>query len=124
MAIADAIAPAHRALAPEQSGFADVDGVRIAYEVFGEGEETILLLPPWAIVHSRFWKPQVPYLARHFRVVTFDPRGNGRSDRPQTPEAYGPHRTVEDAIAVLDEVGVEDCVPVVHCGTAPAGLLL
>ena len=34
MAIADAVAPAHRALAPEHSGFADVDGVRIAYEVF------------------------------------------------------------------------------------------
>ena len=52
--------------------------------MFGEGEETLLLLPPWSIVHSRFWKAQVPYLARHFRVVTFDPRGNGRSDRPDT----------------------------------------
>ena len=75
-----------RALLPERSGFADVDGVRIAYDVFGQGDETILLLPPWAIVHSRFWKLQVPYLARHFRVVTFDPRGNGRSDRPASAD--------------------------------------
>ena len=59
-------------------------GVRVAYEVFGQGDQTLLLLPPWAIVHSRFWKLQVPYLARHFRVVTFDARGNGRSDRPAT----------------------------------------
>ena len=46
------------------------------------GEPTVLLLPTWSIVHSRFWKVQIPYLARHFRVVTFDGRGNGRSDRP------------------------------------------
>ena len=86
MIVADVI-DSSRALQPRRAGFADVDGVRIAYEVFGEGEETMLLLPPWAIVHSRFWKAQVPYLARHFRVVTFDARGNGRSDRPEGPEA-------------------------------------
>ncbi len=113
-----------RALPPQQSAFADVDGVRIAYDVFGEGEETLLLLPPWAIVHSRFWKGQVPYLARHFRVVTFDPRGNGRSDRPSSADAYGPRMLARDAVAVLDAAGVPDCVMVVHCGSAAAGLLL
>jgi len=113
-----------RALLPERSGFADVDGVRIAYEVFGQGDETILLLPPWAIVHSRFWKAQIPYLARHFRVVAFDPRGNGRSDRPQTPDAYGPRMLERDAVAVLDAAGVGHCAMVVHCGSAAAGLLL
>jgi pimeloyl-ACP methyl ester carboxylesterase len=123
MAVADAI-DSSRALEPKQSGFADVDGVRIAYDVFGEGEQTLLLVPPWAIVHSRFWKAQVPYLARHFRVVTFDARGNGRSDRPDSPEAYGPRATEQDALAVLDAVGVEHCVMVIHCGPAPAGLLL
>ena len=46
------------------------------------GEPTVLLLPTWSIVHSRHWKMQIPYLARHCRVVTFDGRGNGRSDRP------------------------------------------
>jgi pimeloyl-ACP methyl ester carboxylesterase/predicted glycosyltransferase len=123
MAVADAI-DSSRALQPAHSGFADVDGVRIAYEVFGEGEQTLLLVPPWAIVHSRFWKAQVPYLARYFRVVTFDARGNGRSDRPDSPEAYGPRVTEQDALAVLDAAGVEHCVMVVHCGPAPAGLLL
>ena len=73
--IADAAHPASRALSPHESGYADSGGVRIGYEVFGQGEETLLLLPPWSIVHSRFWKAQVPYLARHFRVITFDRPG-------------------------------------------------
>jgi pimeloyl-ACP methyl ester carboxylesterase len=123
MAIADVIEPS-RALPPRQSGWASVDGVRIAYEVFGEGEETILLLPPWAIAHSRFWKAQVPYLARHFRVVTFDARGNGRSDRPPTTEFYGPRKLPVDAVAVLDAAGVDHFVAVIHCGSAASGLLL
>src|SRR3954453_19419151 len=123
MAVADVIDPS-RAVTPRESGYADVDGVRIAYEVFGEGEETILLLPPWAIVHSRFWKAQVPHLSRHFRVVTFDPRRNGRSDPPQTPDLYGPGMLARDALEVLDAVGVADCMMVVHCGSAAAGLVL
>src|SRR5438132_11313358 len=68
-----------RARYPDQEGHVDRDGVKIHYEVFGSGERTIFFLPPWAIVHSRIWKAQVPYLARHFRVLTHDPRGNGIS---------------------------------------------
>jgi pimeloyl-ACP methyl ester carboxylesterase/predicted glycosyltransferase len=116
--------PAHRALTPNERGYAEVGGVRIAYEVFGDGEQTILLLPPWAIIHSRFWKLQVPYLARHFRVVTFDPRGNGLSDRPETADEYGPRATAQDAVAVLDAAGVADAVIVCHCAPASAALLL
>ncbi len=124
MIATDTAEPADRALAPNERGYADVGGVRIAYEVFGEGEQTILLLPPWAIIHSRFWKLQVPYLARHFRVVTFDPRGNGLSDRPESAEEYGPRPTAQDAIAVLDAVGAADCVLVCHCAPSSAALLL
>jgi hypothetical protein len=45
------------------------DGVNIGYEVFGDATPTLLLLPAWTIIHSRFWKLQVPYLAHHFRVA-------------------------------------------------------
>ena len=55
----------------------------LAYDVYGAGRTpTLLLMPTWSIVHSRIWKAQVAYLARHFRVVTFDGRGSGASDRP------------------------------------------
>jgi pimeloyl-ACP methyl ester carboxylesterase len=122
--LADTAEPASRALAPDASGFAEHRGVRIAYEVFGEGRDTLLLLPPWAIGHSRLWKGQVPYLARHFRVVTFDPRGNGRSDRPDSPDDYGARITAGDALAVLDATGTDDALLVAHCAAAGAALLL
>ena len=70
-------------------GYFQSDGVKIGYEVFGDGAPTLLLLPAWTIIHSRFWKPQVPYLARHLRVITFDRPGNGKSDRTADPQHTG-----------------------------------
>jgi pimeloyl-ACP methyl ester carboxylesterase len=101
-----------RAREPDRSGDAVRAGVRLHYEVFGDGPATVLLLPSWSIVHSRLWKLQVHYLARHFRVVTYDPRGNGGSDRPAGPAAYGDDELVADAVAVMDEAGVESAVVV------------
>ena len=72
-----------RARLPDETGrVTRPDGVGIAYEVFGPGDPTIVLLPSAAIIHSRQWKGQVAYLSRRYRVVTYDGRGNGRSDRP------------------------------------------
>ena len=89
-----------RARYPDDEGYVERDGVRVFYEVYGDGEPTILLLPTWSIVHSRHWKAQIPYLARHCRVVTFDGRGNGRSDRPPEPAAYDEREFAADALAV------------------------
>jgi pimeloyl-ACP methyl ester carboxylesterase len=99
-----------RARYPDEEGYVERDGVRVFYEVYGAGEPTILLLPTWSIIHSRHWKPQIPYLARHFRVLTFDGRGNGRSDRPRDPEAYTEQQFADDALAVLDATGTEQAV--------------
>ena len=58
---------------------------RIFYQVTGSGTRDLFLLPQCQVVtHSRMWKYQIPYLSRYFRVLTMDPRGNGRSDRPPT----------------------------------------
>ena len=40
-----------RARYPDSEGYAERDGVKTFYEVFGEGDTTLLLLPPWSIVH-------------------------------------------------------------------------
>jgi pimeloyl-ACP methyl ester carboxylesterase/predicted glycosyltransferase len=96
-----------RARYPDQAGFMVRDGVRIAYEVFGAGPRTVLLMPSWSIVHSRMWKLQVPFLARHARVVTFDGRGNGLSDRPRVTSAYHSAEFAADALALLDRLAVD-----------------
>ena len=101
-----------RARYPDTEGFIERGGVKVGYEVFGAGEPAILLLTSWAIVHARQWKAQVPYLARHFQVITVEGRGNGRADRPGTAEAYRDREYVDDAIAVLDAIGVDRAVVV------------
>ncbi len=101
-----------RARAPDVQGHVDQAGVRIGYEVYGTGSPTLLLLPTWTIVHSRLWKAQVPYLARHYRVVVFDGPGNGRSDRPLDPAAYQLNAEAGAALAVLDASGTDQAVVV------------
>jgi pimeloyl-ACP methyl ester carboxylesterase len=99
-----------RARHPDEEGSVERDGVRVRWERYGDGEPTLLLLPAWSIIHSRQWKAQIPYLARHYRVLTFDPRGNGRSDRPPTAAAYDDDQYVADALAVLDATGTREAV--------------
>ena len=55
---------------------------------------------------------QVPYLARHYRVVTFDGRGNGRSGRPAGAGSYISAEYAADALAVLDATGTDRAVVV------------
>ena len=104
-----------RARYPDEEGFVERNGVRIFWERYGEGEPTILLPPTWELVHSRCWKMQIPYLARHGRVVTFDPPGNGRSDRPREAAAYERSAMADYAVAVLDATEVERTIVVSWC---------
>jgi pimeloyl-ACP methyl ester carboxylesterase len=96
-----------RALEPARHGYVTRDRVRLHWELFGEGETAVFLLPAWSIVNSRHWKFQVPFLARHRRVLTMDGRGSGLSDRPVAPESYGDAAFVADAFAVMDAAGIE-----------------
>jgi pimeloyl-ACP methyl ester carboxylesterase len=113
-----------RAREPDTEGYVERDGFKLHFEVFGQGEPTLLLLPTWTIVHARFWKAQVPYLARHFRVVTYDGPGNGRSDRPLEAGPYGCEEQALAAEAVLDATGTAAAVLVSLSMGAQWGLWL
>ncbi|MDH5403610.1 MAG: alpha/beta fold hydrolase [Candidatus Heimdallarchaeota archaeon] len=97
-----------RAKIPDKSGFVIRENVKIYYEVFGTGDTTILFLPSWSIGHSRIWKAQIPYFSRYGRVITFDGRGNGKTDRPTDPDKYKISEFANDAIAVMNETSTKD----------------
>jgi pimeloyl-ACP methyl ester carboxylesterase/predicted glycosyltransferase len=101
-----------RAREADAEGYVDCGGVKIHYQVHGKGGPTVLLLPTWTIVHKRFWKAQVPFLARHFRVVTYDGPGNGLSDRPLDPQAYHYDAEVAQAVAVLNATATDRAIVV------------
>ena len=74
---------------------------KIFYQVTGSGgRDLVLCAQCQPVSYSRMWKYQVPYLSRYFRVVTFDQRGNGRSDRP--PAGYDMDTRYADLVSVLE----------------------
>ena len=86
----------------------DRDGVKIYYEVHGDG-------PPLILTHgysstSAMWKGQVEALSRHHKLVLWDMRGHGQSDYPDDLQAYSEALTVGDIAALLDTVGVRRAV--------------
>jgi len=113
-----------RASQPIDDGYVERNGIKIFYEVFGDGEPTVLLLPTWSIIHYRQWKMQIPYLSRHCRVITFDGRGNGRSDRPTQAAEYAESEFAADAIAVMDATQTAHAIIVGFSMGAQRALLL
>ena len=109
---------ASRARYPDEEGYAERDGVRLHFEIYGAGEPTIVLMPSTPIVHSRQWKAQIHYLSRHHRVIAYDGRGNGRSDRPTDVASYADDQLVEDRRAVMDATATDRAVLVGLCGDA------
>jgi pimeloyl-ACP methyl ester carboxylesterase len=91
-------------------------GVAIYFEVFERPDApTLLLLAPSPITHSRIWKALLPNLARRYRVISLDGRGNGRSGRPTAVQDHTRAANVADIIGVLDASDTDEAVVVAHC---------
>ena len=107
-----------------RTGYVERDGVRVFYEVYGEGEPTVLFVPtvvdrPLAALEDADPVFRAALPRRHLR-----PRGNGRSDRPQDAEAYAEREFAADALAVLDATGTERAVLVALSLGAQRALVL
>jgi pimeloyl-ACP methyl ester carboxylesterase/predicted glycosyltransferase len=114
-----------RARQPDRSDAVVRDGVRVVYDVYGEANTpTVVLLPTWVIAQAAHWKAQIPVLARRYRVITVEPRGNGRSDRPTDPSAYLFAEQAADIVAIMDATNTPQAVVAgVSCGAVVATTL-
>ena len=92
------------------------DGLTLPWEVHGDGPTTIVFLPANPISHSRIWKAQIHYLARHHRVVLYDGRGSGNADLPDASGLWDRAWRTDDCVAVLDATETEQAVLVGICG--------
>lgn len=78
------------------------NGIDIYYESHGEGRPLVLIS---GIGYTNWqWHRMLPFLARHFQVITFDNRGVGQSDRPAGP--YTAHMLAADTVGLLDALGI------------------
>lgn len=113
-----------RAAFPHTTGTLDRDGVKLHYEIYGEGARTILFVPTWMFIHSRGYKAQIPYFSDHYRCVTYDPRGNGKSDKPTDPGAFGQGNYVADALAVMDATDTREAIVFGYSQSGPTCAIL
>ena len=86
----------------------DRDGVKIHYEVHGDGPA--LLLTHGFSSTGQMWAGQVEPFSKHFKVITWDMRGHGATDYPADPAAYSEEATVADMAALLDAVGAKTAI--------------
>ncbi len=97
-----------RAITPVESGTVKLHGFQVGYEIFGNPPAPpVLLLPTWQIAPGLFWRMQVPFLARTFRVITYDPPGIGSGERTTDPAAFECDRVVDYGAGLLDHLGVK-----------------
>jgi 3-oxoadipate enol-lactonase len=80
-----------------------VGDINIYYEIHGEGEPLLLICGYGQ--YSGHWAALIPILARDFKVISFDNRGTGRSDKPKIP--YNARMMAADARGLLDAIGVK-----------------
>ncbi|MFZ1464262.1 MAG: alpha/beta fold hydrolase, partial [Anaerolineae bacterium] len=89
------------------SGFVENGGVRIHYEVEGEGPPLVLV--HWLTGSLQDWRVfgYADALKESYRLILIDARGHGQSDKPHDPAAYVLEKQAADIVAVLDELGVD-----------------
>jgi pimeloyl-ACP methyl ester carboxylesterase len=98
------------------------DGTRIAWYRYGAGERTILFVPTWNLVDARVVGHQVAALESRATVVTYDPRGAGASERPESGYDFPLHAA--DALAVLEATHTETVALVTASRGVNAAVLL
>ena len=83
--------------------YAEVNGIKIYCETYGDGPPVVLIGGLGSQLQS--WATQVPIYSKYFRVIVFDNRGAGRSDKPDVP--YSIELMADDTAGLLDTLGID-----------------
>ena len=86
--------------------FVEVEGGRLFYEIRGKGLPLILIHGAWA--SQKWWRWQIPELARKYHVISLDVRGHGRSS-PLT-SGYSVNELAKDLDLLLKSLGIQEAV--------------
>ena len=100
---------------------AEVSG--LYYEEYGAADAPPLILSPGLGGSAAYWTPNVPALAEHFRVIAYDHRGTGRSDRT-LPDIVTVDDFADDMLALMDGLGIGRAHIIGHAAGGVAGLAL
>jgi len=77
--------------------------IQMYYEIHGSGDRTLTMIRGLG-ANAAAWFSQIPELSKHFRLIVFDNRGAGRSDKPDTP--YSTAQMAEDTKGLLDALNI------------------
>lgn len=83
--------------------FTEVNNIRICYKIQGNGPPVILL--HGFGMHKDFWFAQTPSLSKHFKIITLDNRGSGKSHHPKEPYTIG--TLADDVKDLMDFLKIE-----------------
>ena len=114
----------YETIAPVCEGFVKRDGVRTWYAQFGTTGPWLAFPPVYQIANTHLLKGVVPWLAQHYRIAVMDLRGNGRSDRPASPDQYSFNHYFSDFVAVLDRLAVDRAALIAVSATSMVALRL
>lgn len=86
---------------------ADINGVKLSYEVVGQGPAVVFLHGLGG--NAGDWANQASALSSKYRVITRDMRGHGVSGAPSNPDEYSVPVFADDVFALLDMLGIRKC---------------
>lgn len=95
--------PAHDRRKVTETGSANINGININYRSQGDGEP-LLMISGFGSAQGSWW-PQTRIFKKYYRVITFDNRGIGKSDKPAGP--YSTKMMAKDAIGLMDHLGIQ-----------------
>jgi 3-oxoadipate enol-lactonase len=81
-----------------------VNGIQLYYELHGPEDGFPLVFINGLLMDTTSWGFQLPVFAQHFRVLVYDCRGQGRSDKPQGPYPQAAH--AQDLLGLLDALHI------------------